>query len=284
MIATFKTLNLPLRLLGLILVALFFFVLTKIIITLTNPESLWTQSVTTAPVVTRTASSIQSFSFSTDPFNGETQAVEVEEEVVIGADVPETTLNLKTTGHIAGEKGSANIRTPDNKEAAYRIGDEVISDVFLKALHKDFIVLEVNGQLQRLTVDREKLDGFTQKKTPEPEITKRAVNRGAGQTNSKTSKQGFAGDVLKLLETVKFKKSVKNGQVQGYTVASNKPGFDLKLFGFQQGDIVTQINGNDLTANGVDFLSLAQDTAHKGDMNITVLRNGQSQNIKLGAN
>lgn len=283
MIATFKTLNLPLRLLGLILVALFFFVLARIVVALTNPESLWTQSVINAPTATRPASASQRFVFSTDPFNRESPSVVIEEEVIIGADVPETTLNLKMTGRMASETGTAILKTADNKEAVYKIGDEIISDVFLKAVNKDFVVLEVNGQLQRLTFERDEAGELTKKAVAPAPVNKRsAIHRSVN--TSRNAKQDFADDILMLLETINFRKSVKDGQIQGFTVKSNKPSFDLKLFGFQKGDIVTHLNDTDLRADGIDFLSLFQDSAQAGDVAITILRNGQNKKIKLGAN
>ena len=263
------------RLIGLALVAALCFVLAKIVITLTNPESIWTGKDVAAPTTVKSVQGLQNFTFSSDPFNSTRQEGAVE-EVIINSDVPETTLNLKLTGHIAGEKGSANLRTPDNKEAAYRIGDEVISDVILKAVNKDFVVLSVNGQLQRLTVERAKEEGFLQRNN---DTTNLKPNNSAP-----SSKALLSQDVLTVIQNLSFDRSIKNGQVQGYTIKTNRPDFNVRQFGIEKGDLVTEIDGKDITTKKVDFLSLFQEVSQKGNIEITVLRNGQSKKIKLGSN
>ena len=275
MTAIFRNLNWPMRLIGLALVAALCFVLAKIVITLTNPESIWTGKDVAAPTTVKSVQGLQNFTFSSDPFNSTRQEGAVE-EVIINSDVPETTLNLKLTGHIAGEKGSANLRTPDNKEAAYRIGDEVISDVILKAVNKDFVVLSVNGQLQRLTVERAKEEGFLQRNN---DTTNLKPNNSAP-----SSKALLSQDVLTVIQNLSFDRSIKNGQVQGYTIKTNRPDFNVRQFGIEKGDLVTEIDGKDITTKKVDFLSLFQEVSQKGNIEITVLRNGQSKKIKLGSN
>ena len=275
MTAIFRNLNWPMRLIGLALVAAFCFVLAKIVITLTNPESIWTGKGVAAPAAVKSVQGLQNFTFSSDPFNS-TRQESAAEEVVINSDVPETTLNLKLTGHIAGEKGSANLRTPDNKEAAYRIGDEVISDVILKAVNKDFVVLSVNGQLQRLTVERAKEEGFLQRNN---DSTNLKLNNSAP-----SSKALLSQNVLTVIQNLSFDRSIKNGQVQGYTIKTNRPDFNVRQFGIEKGDLVTEIDGKDITTKKVDFLSLFQEASQKGNIEITVLRNGQSKKIELGSN
>jgi len=274
--ATFRNLNWPMRLIGLALVAALCFVLAKIVITLTNPESIWTRSATDAPIGNISQTTSQNFSFSNDPFSTtERQSDDIEEDV-IGEDVPETTLNLKMTGRIAGNEGSAILRTSDNKEAVYEIGDEVISDVVLKAVNKDFVVLSVNGQLQRLTFERGNEEGFLQKNTN---------SEDPRSNTSRSSSQGLLSqDVLTVMQNLNFKRSVKNGQVQGYTIETNRPDFNVRQFGINKGDIVTEIDGKDITTNKVDLLSLFQEASQKGNIEITVLRNGQNKKIQLGSN
>jgi len=116
-ITAFKTLNLPMRLLALALVAATSFIIMRVVITLTNPESLWTKSAVNAPSSTRPKATSKNFSFTSDPFNIENEGGSVEEDI-IDLDVPETTLNLKMTGRVVGDEGSAILRTANNQRAA----------------------------------------------------------------------------------------------------------------------------------------------------------------------
>lgn len=262
----------PLRLLTLALFAALAFLLVRIVMSLTNPESLWRNDGlnTSSPIaVSQTA---QNFSFKSDPFNRTRKDVSVVQEV-LNQDVPETTLNLRMTGRIAGEQGSAILRTSDNKEAVYKIDDEVISDVFLKAVNKDFVVLSVNGQLQRLTFERDEDVGL---KTP--------VTKTASKVSALTPNIAMTQNVVSLLQNVNLRRSMKNGRLEGYKVKSNRPDVDLSKFGLKKGDIVTQVDNKDITQGRIDFLKLFQEAAQKGQVEVTVLRNGQSQKIQLGSN
>lgn len=273
MTAMFKTLNMPLRFAALILIAMICFVVTRIIITFVNPESIWDVSAPQQISAVNAASAVQNFSFNTDPFGSKPVTGSRVEQAIIGDDVPETTLNLKMTGRTTGETGSAILRTADNKEAVYMIDDEVIDDVFLKAVNKDFVVLSVNGDLQRLTFDRKESGELSSNiPTAPPSLKRQAI------------KAGITPDAISVFENINFRRSLKDGKLQGFTINPKKAGVDLSVLGLRKGDIVTQIDGKDITSNRVDFMSLFQESARKENIDVTVLRNGQSRKIRLGAN
>ena len=139
------------------------YMIVRTVITFTNPETVWKQpSLSPAAPQTVVSRGAQNFNFTTDPFNR--AAVDVPEVVEdFGEDAPETTLNLTLTGRMAGTDGTAILRTPDNKEGNYGLGDEIVSGVTLQAVNKDFIVLDVDGQLQRLTFARDNETGLMAK-------------------------------------------------------------------------------------------------------------------------
>ena len=143
----------------------------------------------------------------------------------------------------------------------------MISEVFLKAVNKDFVVLSVNGQLQRLTFERDEDVGLTHTKTPFQDV---AV---VPSTNP---------EILSLLQSVNLQRSVKNGQLQGYKVKSNRPGLNVSQFGLKRGDVVTEVDGKDITQGNTDLLKLFQESSQKGHVDLTVLRNGQTRTIQLG--
>jgi len=132
------------------------FLIARIIITFTNPESIWDSPKLAVNAPQSNASrGTQDFSFNTDPFNRMTPTA-IEDILDEGEDAPETTLKLTLTGRTTGldGSGSAILITPDNKQARYRLEDEILPGVTLQAVNKDFIVLNVDGQVQRLTFDR----------------------------------------------------------------------------------------------------------------------------------
>ena len=267
-IAASKSLKWPLKLVFLTLLAVLAYFVAKVVISFTNPESLWESGDLQSSAPVTSSAKAQSYSFTSDPFNS-SKVETVIDEAVLNADVPETTLNLKMTGRIAGDNGNAILRTSDNKEAVYKIGDEVISDVVLKAVNKDFVVLSVNGQLQRLTFERNEDIGLSGPKAS-----------SAPKTISPKPKQSV--DMLSMLQNVNLRRSMKGGKLQGYKVKSNRPDVDLTQFGFKRGDIVTAVDGKDITQGNIDMLKLYQEAAQKGQVDMTVLRNGQTRRIQLG--
>ena len=85
-----------------------------------------------------------------DFFHREQKAIEITQ--VLSA--PETNLNLKVFGMRADLKGlssSAIIQTPDMKQAIYYIGDEIIAGVILQRVDIDYIILDRNGVVERLS-------------------------------------------------------------------------------------------------------------------------------------
>ena len=283
--ATSNGMSLAIRALTLLLTGLLAYVLVRLIMGFLNPESLWSAPSQSAAAISSAArpANAQSFNFSSDPFNrnnaGPAPVIAVQD---LGEDAPETTLNLVLTGRVTGPKGSAILRTPDNKETDFRVGDEVLKDVILQAVNKDFIVLSVDGQLQRLTFERDGL-GVLQTKAQTLPQSLTPADVQLKQAGFSLNKNITGADLGTLFQNVSLSRQQKDGRLIGFTVRSNRPGLDLTQFGLQKGDIVTQIGDTDITQGRPDFLSLFQDAAVTGRAEVTVIRNGQPEIIKLGA-
>jgi len=272
------------RLIGAALVLALGFVIVKTVITFTNPESVWKQpSLAPATTQNAAASGTQNFTFTTDPFNRKTAPI-IEIVAEVGEDAPETTLNLKLTGRTAGSNGTAILRTPDGKEGNYRLGDEIVPGVTLQAVNREFLVLDVDGQMQRLTFEKGEETGLTVKTemdpTAPPKLNVR-VPAGTALANP-VQTAAISGDVSALFQNVSLRRVMKDGHLTGYSVKANRPGVDLSKFGFSKGDIVTAIGGTDITLGRPDFLALFEQAEKNGGIDVTVLRNGQIKTITLG--
>lgn len=270
------------RLIGAFLILALGYVIIKTIITFINPESAWEQP-TIAPVSAQNmaAGDSHSFNFTTDPFNRDL-AVEIEAVAEVGQDAPETTLNLKLKGRTtAGTSGTVIILTPDNKPGNYRVGDEVVPGVTLEAVNKDFIVLDVDGQMQRLTFERGDATGLV-KKTATGDDRAVTLNSSVTKPAALAQSPTVSGDVSTLFQNISLRRVMKDGRMTGYSVKANRPGVNLTTFGFSKGDVITTIGGTDITRGRPDFLALFESAAQNGGTDVTVLRNGQIKTIKLG--
>lgn len=279
-----KRLNWVLRSIAALLCFALIFLFVKTVIAFTNPESVWKQPAM-LPVKAQEPSvrAGQTFNFTTDPFN---RNIQIESDIVpeTGEDAPETTLNLTLTGRTAGVNGTAILRTPDNKEGNYRLGDEIVSGVTLQAVNKDFIVLDVDGEIQRLTFEKGEETGLlATTEEQEKNNSKITVPRSGNQSVTPAAQSVVtSANVTSLFQNVSLRRVMKNGRLSGYSVKANRPGVDLSPYGFSKGDVVTAIGGTDITRGRPDFLALFEKAAQSGGTEVTVLRNGQTKTIKLG--
>ena len=158
----------------------------RIVLGLMNPPSLWEP----APIIDqRPAAKIQqntAYDFSSDPFSLSVEAAPRLND--LGETAPETTLQLTLTGLISGLDGEVNLRTPDGREARYTSGDEIMRGVALEAINPKFIVLNVNGEIQRLTFDDDSQPFIASAK---PTAQNAALGAVQGQSNLSIFEQLF---------------------------------------------------------------------------------------------
>lgn len=127
------------------------------------------------------------------------------EQTHIEDETSEEALDIVVVGVFSGAKGTAIIRTSDNKETVYRIGDEIRtgelhadgmprdgmprdgmqSGVTLKSVGKNFIVIDIKGHMKRLPVSK----GWTVQENSAPPANLSTpgfkVNASGDVTNSK---------------------------------------------------------------------------------------------------
>ena len=253
-----------------------------------NPESEWV-----APLPVQSASisqrTLPAMDTRFDAFHRDATPVEAS-PVSIGEDAPETTLNLTLKGHRAGPNGSATILTPDRKQAPYYIGDEIIPGVTLEAVNPGFAVIRRSTGLERLSNKREELFGgqpdttnaaivpaaSTRTNVRDPLAQRRAQGSGSGNTNPLA--RISAGD---LLRNITLDRVMDGDKVKGYSVSA-RGGMDLSAFGLRPGDIVTHVNGDDLTQGRPDLAELMEDMSSRNDAQIIVLRNGTPVTVRIG--
>ena len=77
-------------------------------------------------------------------------------EVLSEENASDEGLGLVVIGTFAGESGSAILKVLDDKQATYRLGDEVLSGVYLKTVDKNFIILDVWGEAKRLPLNNQR--------------------------------------------------------------------------------------------------------------------------------
>lgn len=192
------------------------------------------------------------------------------------AKAPETKLNLTLKGVLAAKpmaRASAIIaQGKSGKEDIYSVGDRVPGGVLIKEIHPDHVVLERNGQLETLKL--QKISGVAGFKSTRG-------SRDAGGRSSNLSPGAalkvIRGDILKnptsfgdyaLPVLVK-----ENGKQVGYRLKPQQKGALLSELGIESNDVITEINGVklDKPENGISAL---RKLSTAKNLNIVVKRNG----------
>ncbi|MEK7266689.1 MAG: type II secretion system protein N, partial [Pseudomonadota bacterium] len=95
-----------------------------------------------------------------DPFRmASVSTAEVAGDLEQGPDLAETTLNLVLHGTwITEDGGAAFIKTPDEKQGRYAIGDTITNGVTLEKVYRDQVVINRNGARESLRlINREQI-------------------------------------------------------------------------------------------------------------------------------
>lgn len=267
------------------------FWLAKALVIFSTPQSEWVAPLPVTVATAQTSTRIP-LDINFDPFNREGEEVILDE--VVGQDAPETTLNLRLIGQrAAGQDSSATIQTPDRKQALFRIDDEILPGVTLDSVQSDFVVIRRATGLERLSMRRDTLFGQdlepqqTSGSAVAPRIPRqdapRQVHRRA---SSPSALSGAAKNPLSsvvagdLIENVSLTPVREGANLLGYRVASR--GADLSTFGFADGDIITRVNGRDLTSGRLDRRALFQDLQQNPSAVFVVLRDGAPVTVRVG--
>ncbi len=212
----------------------------------------------------------------------------------IGVDAPETKLNLKLYGirydQSGQDRGSAVLQTPDNVQKNFYIGDEVIRDVTLASVSRDFVVLSANGRLERLSTQRGANTALIASPDGEggdeggDEAENEAGNAASPETigarsASVAQKLGFT--VEEFISSHRISPVIEGNKLSGYELTQTKPGIDLEQFGLESGDIIVKLGQADLRQGQPDFPKLLSDLSEGRMSSLSILRGGEPVTVRV---
>ena len=191
-----------------------------------------------------------------------------------------TKLNLTLVGVVAASDPdySSAIIAYKGKQDSYFIDSKIEgTSASVQEIYGDRIVLDENGAYRILMLDG--LDADAQQQNRQP--VSKSANDGRNQaTTVDLNRSELLKDPSKLTNYINISPVREDGEIKGYRV---NPGRDPALFeqaGLENGDLVIELNGIDLT-DMAESMTLLQEFPTMTEISLTVDREGQLYDLYL---
>lgn len=201
-------------------------------------------------------------------------------------DAPETRLRLDLKGVFAStipEEALAIISSSKGKDKTYHIGDKVTGGVLLHAVYIDRVILKRNGKLETLRLPKPKVDSktfYSAKSSISESPMSNLPNMAGSQTQRlRKIRDTLLKDPAKIWQQVRINPVMKNGKIQGYTLAHNDKKL-MKSLNIRKTDVITGINGESLS-DPATLYGLMGSLSDQQSLELTIERNGQQQTLQL---
>ncbi|MDC3150533.1 hypothetical protein OA959_01335 [SAR86 cluster bacterium] len=188
---------------------------------------------------------------------------------------PETSLSLKLFGVTSSEdKNFAIIGLNKSDQKEYQTGDQVLDNVFLESIHKDYVTINRSGVAESLSFNKPNLISGI-----ETEILKIPANKNDNIISAEwLSNQN-------ILDAISFVPIFSNGTMSGLEV---NPGENKDFFvnlDLMPGDVLVSINGALVSDLNENYLSnLETFFSEPRDLNLSILRDNNPISIGIKVN
>jgi len=194
-------------------------------------------------------------------------------------EAPETRLQLELTGLFAStdpKKSLAIISQKNGKDEAYRIGDNLPGNATLHEIYADRVILRRLGKLETLRL-KEPAEKIEIGRTSTTTATDSSEDTPHTSPMLKDMQEMYKTDPQKLFQQLRITPVSEDGKITGYRFSHNNRDF-MKEIGLTTEDIITAVNGIPVTDSGKLF-AMMKDADQLGELNLTILRDGQSQEL-----
>ena len=156
-----------------------------------------------------------------------------------------TRLNLTLIGVLEqGSNSVAILKRPGKDDTAYKIGETIQTGVTLSAVHSTWVVLDNNGQAEKLVLPGIKEGAQLTSPVRSTTATSDTPNLTAAQQRKLDHyKKLIKQNPMNLMKAVQVKPLYQNGGLKGFQVMPGTERSIFKALGFQSRDIITEVNG-----------------------------------------
>jgi general secretion pathway protein C len=215
--------------------------------------------------------------------------------VVVEQAVRDTRLNVKLLGIIDAQPVGVAIIQTGRDTKVLSVGEVLQPNVTLVEIGRDFVILQNRGQRERLSMDDQTSgllvsDSKTQAEPPSSQTSD--VMRSGDGTNAmdqlapEQAQQLLAvssevrQNPMKIGQYVRFEPMRERGEWQGIRIGARNHPEIFRALGFQEGDMVTSINGLSI-AEMADNPTVWNQFLQESRFSLMVNRNGLEETIEV---
>jgi len=211
-----------------------------------------------------------------NPFLPTYDSIELSNSILDLVKAPETSLSLKLFGVTSSkDKNFAIIGLNKADQKEYLPGDQVLDNVFLESIHKDYVTINRSGVPESLSFNKISLISGIDKEILNKPITEKPENIISAEWLSNQN----------ILDVISFVPIFLNGTLTGLEV---NPGENKEFFvnlDLLPGDVLVSVNGflvSDLNENYLSNLETLFDEPK--NLNLEILRNNNPVSIGIKIN
>ena len=213
-------------------------------------------------------------------------------------DAPETRLNLQLRGVFYSrdtERAQAIISGAGSGSQHFRAGDSIGRGGTIEAIYEDRVILRRQGSYETLSLpgDRIPLDrtladldlsGGDGESPAADESDQQQARIGPDEASElEQYRQRLSEDPQSLQQMVSMQPEHQDGQMVGVRVSPGQDDRIMELIGLEPGDVVTSIDGTELSDPNQAFQAL-QNISGDGPIEMRVLRDGSEQSMQIDFN
>ena len=209
------------------------------------------------------------------------------EPVAEVTDAPETRLNLTLTGVVASSEQEAGTAIIENRgsQAVYGLGEKIEgTNATLQKVYNDRVIIKNGVRNETLMLDGIDYDEANRRREmqarnrPEPEELEEDTVELSEEALEATA--ALRERPANFTDFISISPKTEEGQLIGYQVSPGKEPELFKSAGLQAGDVITQINGLDLTDLQQSQEALSE-LRNAQTIELTIIRDGSLTTLYL---
>ena len=199
-------------------------------------------------------------------------------EQPVQQDAPETRLNLTLHGVLAydpPENALAIISSGGASGNIFAIGDSIVGNTTLRAVHADRVIIRRSGKDETLRLPEKvaQLNIVNTAAQPAQTSNQNVGAVGALPGSAKELREQLIKQPSMMADLVAMRPYKRNGALIGFRIQPKRDPALLQSFGIQAGDVITSVNGIPLNSNRAGITALGQ-LRTATNVDLIVLRGG----------